>query len=202
MMRRTHSDHSGRCRAERCLAERLPADRRPAERRPATLIAIVIVTLALWAPNHAVCADGTLQVVLNTSKAGPRTVEPLTERAILRDYKFAWVNLELALESDSTRPLNGLFAGSANTWLRDAVTSQRRSGITSRYLNQNHKVDAAFYAPEGDVIELHDTAEYDLQIFDGSKTIHDEHVIVHYVVLMTPGSDRWVVRQLQTVPQF
>jgi hypothetical protein len=106
------------------------------------------------------------------------------------------------LESNSTAPLSGLFAGNANAWLTNAVTSQRSRGLSSRYLNQNHKVEAVFYAPEGDMIELHDTADYDLQIFDGGKTIHDEHVVVHYVVLMTPGADRWVIRQLQAVPQF
>jgi hypothetical protein len=26
--------------------------------------------------------------------------------------------------------------------------------------------------------------------------------VVHYVVLMTPGADRWVIRQLQSVPEF
>ena len=56
--------------------------------------------------------------------------------------------------------------------------------------------------PEGDVMELHDTAQYQLQIVDGDKTIHDERVVVRYVVLMTPGADRWVIRQLQAVPQF
>jgi len=106
------------------------------------------------------------------------------------------------LESNSSAPVNGLFVGTANAWLTSAVTNQRNSGLSSRYLNQNHKVDAVFYAPEGDMIELHDTANYDLQIFDGGKSIHDEHVVVHYVVLMTPGADRWVVRQLQAVPQF
>jgi hypothetical protein len=126
----------------------------------------------------------------------------MTERAILRDYKFAWVNLDRALESNSTAPLTGLLAGTAGEWLNDAVASQRRSGLTSRYLNQSHKLDAVFYAPEGDVIELHDTADYDLQILDGSKTIHNEHVVVRYVVLMTPGADRWVIRQLQAVPEF
>jgi hypothetical protein len=37
---------------------------------------------------------------------------------------------------------------------------------------------------------------------DGSKSIHSAHAVVHYVVLMTPGADRWVVRQLQAVQQF
>jgi len=29
-------------------------------------------------------------------------------------------------------------------------------------------------------MELHDTAEYQLQISDGGKVIHDEHAVVHY----------------------
>ena len=98
--------------------------------------------------------------------------------------------------------LNGLFAGTANTWLKGKVSTQRLSGLSSRYSNQSHKVDAVFYAPEGDVIELHDTAEYDYRVLDGSKSIHSEHAVVHYVVLMTPGADRWVVRQLQAVQHF
>ena len=165
----------------------------------AKLVAFAVMVLLL--PRYSAGAD-TPQVSLNTSKAGPRAVETLTERSILRDYKFAWTNLELALESSSTAPVNGLFAGTASTWLNDAVASQRRNGLTSRYLNQNHKVEAVFYAPEGDVIELHDSADYDLQILDGGRTIHSEHAVVRYVVLMTPGADRWVIRQLQAVPQF
>lgn len=142
------------------------------------------------------------QVTMNFSKAGPRTVEALTERALLRDYKFAWTNLAHAFESNSAGSLDGLFVGNASTWLRDAIAGQRRSRLSSRYSNQSHKVEAVFYAPEGDVIELHDVAEYDYQIIDGSKTIHTEHATVRYVVLMTPGADRWVVRQLQSVQQF
>jgi hypothetical protein len=162
---------------------------------------IVLGVLAMLTPKYSAAAD-TPQVILSTSKASPRAVESLTERSILRDYKFAWASLEEALESNSTDTLNGPFAGNASMWLNDAVNSQRRSGISSRYLNQSHKLEAVFYAPEGDVIELHDTAEYQLQILDGTKPIHDEHVVVHYVVLMTPAADRWVIRQLQAVPQF
>jgi hypothetical protein len=164
-------------------------------------IAIGCVALALVAGNLK-AADASPQVTLNVTKAAPRTVEPLTQRALLRDYKFAWANLAQALESNSVDSLNGLFAGTANTWLKGKVSTQRQSGLSSRYSNQTHKVDAVFYAPEGDVIELHDTAEYDYQVLDGGKSIHSEHAVVHYVVLMTPGADRWVVRQLQAVQQF
>jgi len=165
----------------------------------AQCIALALLTLAAHA---AWAADASPQVTLSVSKAAPRQVEALTQRALLRDYKFAWTNLAQALESNSTGPLNGLFVGTANTWLKDAVDSQRQAGLSSRYLSQAHKLEAIFYAPEGDVIELHDVAEYDFQVLDGSKTIHTEHAVVRYVVLMTPGADRWVIRQLQSVQQF
>jgi hypothetical protein len=162
---------------------------------------IAAVAFALLFSRPAMCAD-SVQVSLDSSKAVPRQVEPLTERSILRDYKSAWTNLAQALESNSIAPLNGSFIGTANAWLNDAITGQQRSGLTSRYSNQTHHLEAVFYAPEGDVIELHDTASYHLQILDGNKTIHDEQVTVHYVVLMTPASDRWLIRQLQSTPQF
>jgi hypothetical protein len=167
-----------------------------------TRVTMLCFALVLGAAQSVLGADGSPQMTLNVSKAAPRSVETLTQRALLRDYKFAWTNLAQALQTNSAAPVSGLFVGSANRWLRDAVSSQRRSGLSSHYSNQNHKVEAVFYAPEGDVIELHDVAEYDYQILDGGKAVHNEHALVHYVVLMTPGADRWVVRQIQAVQQF
>lgn len=161
-----------------------------------------ISMLVVLATIYSAAGDSAPNVTLNISKAAPRQVEPLTERAVLRDYKFAWANLTQALATSSTDPLNGLFEATADTWLSDAIKDQQRTGLSRRYLNQNHKVDAVFYSPEGDVIELHDTAEYDMEILDGGKTIHNEHATVHYVVLMIPGAERWVIRHLQAVPQF
>lgn len=158
---------------------------------------LFVVPAAFSAP-----VDAAPEITLNATNEGPRKIEPLTERSVLRDYKFGWTNLAAAFESNSIGAMNGLFAGTAQTWLNEAVKGQISTGLTSRYLNQHHKLDAVFYAPEGDLIELHDTAEYDYQILDGGKTIHTEHAVVHYVVLMTPGADRWVIRQLQSVPQF
>jgi hypothetical protein len=164
------------------------------------LCATVLLSL-LW--NCGLfAADNAPQVTMDANKANPRSVEPLTQRAIIRDYKFAWGNIDSALASNSFGPLNGLLAGTANDQLKGMVTSQGHSGMTSRYLNQNHQLEAVFYAPAGDVIELHDTAEYDFEIRDGGKAIHNEHAVVHYIVLMTPAADRWVIRQLQAVPHF
>lgn len=167
-----------------------------------TLIGRLAALLLLVCSISSFAADTDPQVSLETGKVTPRAVEPLTQRSIVRDYKLAWAQLSQALEANSVGPLNGLFSGTAHDWLRDRVQSQQTSGVTSRYSNQSHKLEAVFYAQEGDVMELHDTAEYDLQVSDGGKVIHTEHAVVRYVVLMTPGADRWVVRQLQAVPQF
>jgi hypothetical protein len=150
----------------------------------------------------AVAAGPAVGVELDVSKAAPRAVEDQTRRRIEADYRFAWKNLAEAVEGNSSVPLQSLFVGSANKWLTDTVASQQQSGLKTKYLNQNHKLDAVFYAPEGDVMELHDTAEYQMQVFDGGKVIYDQPVVAHYVVLMTPGADHWVVRQLQSVPHF
>jgi len=151
---------------------------------------------------NSYAADAMVEVQLDVKKAAPRAIEELTEGRILRDYRFAWTSMAQALQFNTFDPLEGPFSGEARRWLRQTVTSQQQSGLSHRYTDQNHRLEAVFYSPEGDVVELHDTAQYHLQILDGEKDIHDENVVVHYVVLMTPGADRWTIRQLQAVPQF
>lgn len=169
-------------------------------RRVVPMVAMLI--LLLGSTFYSYGADSAVQVQLDVKKAAPRAVESLTERGILRDYRFAWTSMAQALEFNTLDPLEGPFTGEAKQWLRETVLSQQRSGLNQRYVGQTHRLEAVFYAPEGDVMELHDTAEYQLQISDGGKIIQDEHVVLHFVVLMTPGADRWVIRQLQAVPQF
>src|SRR2546423_4655671 len=137
----------------------------------AALALFSFMSIFILTSANAVAADVSPQVILNASKAGPRALEDQTERTIRRDYGFAWKSLAQALDSNSVSALNGMFAGTASAWLHDTVMNQRNSGVKSRYLNQTHKLEAAFYSPEGDVIELHDTAEYNLQILDGEKPV-------------------------------
>lgn len=146
--------------------------------------------------------EGVPQIKLSTNLARARAVEDLTRSALTRDYGLAWRSLAQAFESGSPAVLDGYFVGSARKELGGAVASQRKEGLRSRYPLQEHSVEAVFYAPEGDVVELHDTARCELQVMDGGKLIHDEQVVLHYVVLMTPAADRWVVRQLQAVSRF
>lgn len=168
----------------------------------ALALALCVLATLFAAPLHAQEPDSAVQVQLDAKAAAPRAIESLTERRVLQDYRLAWASMAHALEFNVTDPLEGPFAGEAKQSLRETVANQQHSGLSERYVGQNHKLEAVFYAPEGDVIELHDTADYQLQVLDGSKTIHDQHVILHYVVLMTPAADRWVIRQLQAVPAF
>jgi hypothetical protein len=164
------------------------------------LLAAILLLFAFALYSKA--ADNAVRVQLDTKETKPRAMESLTGRGILRDYRFAWIGMAQALESNSLAPLEGSFAGDARQWLRETVVNQQHSGLSQRYAGQNHKLEVVFYAPEGDVMELHDTAEYQLQLLDGAKVIRDQHVVQHFVVLMTPGADHWVIRQLQAVPQF
>jgi len=179
---------------------RLSSARSSATSRITSFVMLCLAALVflLYTPQ----SNAAVNVELNVTDAGPRAVESLTERGVLRDYRIAWISLAHALEFNALDALSGPFVATAKQSLMDSVASQRRSGLSTRYLNQNHKVEAVYYAPEGDVIELRDAAEYQLQILDGGKLIHDEHVVMHYVVLMTPAADHWVVRQLQAVSQF
>lgn len=168
------------------------------------IIPAIVVSAALFGfALTTYAADSTdPQVKLDVSKTTPRQVEELTEKGILRDYRLAWSSLAQAMELNTLDPLDGPFAGEAKRTLRLSVISQQHSGVSTRYIGQTHQVEGVIYSPEGDVMELHDTAQYQVQITDGGKVIHDERVLIRYVVLMTPGADRWVIRQLQAVPNF
>jgi hypothetical protein len=145
-------------------------------------------------------AQNAPEVKLVVESASPRAVESLTERSIARDYTAAWRTLAEASEKSSPSLLDAYFIGGAKATFARALAEQKKTGTHVRYLNQTHHLKAVFYAPEGDVMELQDAAEYQMQIVSDDKVIHDEHVVVQYIVLMTPGADRWVIRQLQAVP--
>jgi hypothetical protein len=170
---------------------------------PSTIALLAGLSICILAAGpNARAANSGVQVQLDVKQAAPRQVEALTERGVARDYRLAWTSMAQALEFNTLDPLVGAFSGDAQQWLGQTVASQQQSHLSRRYTNQTHEVEAVFYAPEGDALELHDTAQYQLQLLDGDKTIDDERVVVHYVVLMTPGADRWVIRQLQAVQQF
>jgi len=159
----------------------------------------VLICAAAVMYLRASASDEIPRVQLNTENVGPRQIEELTGKSIPRDYALAWQTMAQALENNRTDVLDGYFTGFEKDELTQRVKSQIKSGLHTRYQDRGHKLEAIFYAPAGDAMELRDRAQLDMQVLDGGKVIYEEPVNVAYVVIMSPGADRWLVRQLQAV---
>jgi hypothetical protein len=159
--------------------------------------ALLICAAAMYL--RASASDEIPRVQMNAENVGPRQIEDLTGKSIPRDYALAWQTMAQALENNRTDVLDGYFTGFEKDELTQRVKSQIKSGLHTRYQDRGHKLEAIFYAPAGDAMELRDRAQLDMQVLDGGKVIYEEPVNVEYVVIMTPGADRWLVRQLQAV---
>lgn len=146
---------------------------------------------------RASASDEVPRVQLNADNVGPRQIEDLTSKSIPRDYAVAWQSMEQALAENRADVLDAYFTGLAKDELKTRVKSQTASGLHTHYTDRGHKVEAIFYAPAGDAMELRDRAQLDMQVLDGGKVIFDEPVNLEYTVIMTPGADRWLVRQMQ-----
>lgn len=162
---------------------------------------LVAYSLFSWHTKDA-RADSGPQVKLDASAATPRSIEDETQQAIVRDYARAWTDLSRAFQFSSPKLLDAYFVSTARTQLGNAVADQARDKLVTRYSAQDHILKAVFYSPEGDVLELHDSVRLTVSLADGSKPITEQSETRNYVVLMTPGADRWVIRQLQQVQQF
>jgi len=169
--------------------------------RYVSLLAIFAIVLSGVVAYHLrASADEHLpRVQLNADNVSPRPIEDLTGKSIPRDYAFAWQTLAEALESNKTGLLDGYFTGLAKQNFTQRINSQIKSGLQTRYTDRGHKLEALFYSPAGDVMELRDHAQVDMQVLDGGKVIYEEPVNAQFMVLMTPGADRWMVRQLQAM---
>lgn len=149
-----------------------------------------------------VLADSAPAISVNVSNAGPRQVEDTTQRAVARDYAAACQTMTEALDQNRTDLLAGNFIGSAGDKLLATIDDQRKSGLHQHIVDKGHSVDAVFYSQEGSAMELHDTAQFQLDLMDGSKVVHSEDATIHYVVLLTAAENSWKVRVLEAVPNF
>ena len=161
----------------------------------------VLVCAAVVLRLGASASDKLPNVQLNADNIGPRQIEDLTGKSIPRDYALAWQSIEQALNDNRSDVLDAYVTGFAKDELTQRVKSQIKSGLQTRYRDRGHKLDAVFYAPAGDAMELRDRAQLDMQVLDGGKVVYEEPVDLNYIVLMTPGADRWLVRHLQAVEQ-
>ena len=163
-----------------------------------TILLIAFVCAILVGDFRAAAAAEPPRVELNADNIGPRPLEDLTSKSLPRDYAFAWQTMEQALEENRPGLLEGYFTGMAKQDLTQRVNSQIKSGLHMHYEDRGHKLEALFYSPAGDAMQLRDRAQLDVQVLDGGKVIYDEPMTLQYVVIMTPGADRWLVREIQT----
>ncbi len=172
----------------------------PAPRTAVFTIAVFAVT-AICTPAlfRALHADSLPQVRLNADGIAPRPIEELTGRNVTRDYAYAWRDLAAASQSNRADLLNDYFTGFAKDNFTQRIADQRRTGVTVRYIDHGHNVKAFFYSPDGGEMQLLDHAQLEIQVLDSGKVIHQETVTQPYLVLMTPGADRWFVRSLEAV---
>jgi len=142
--------------------------------------------------------DNPPGVHLSTSHATPREVEDTTQKAIVRDYSAAWSALTDALVNNDAGALDSAFTGIAHDQFAARVRDQLKTGLSTQIIDRAHNLEAVFYSPDGSAMELHDTAQVEIQVVDGGMVIHSEQTTLHYVVLMTVAEDRWKVRLLQS----
>lgn len=166
------------------------------------LASMLAVALIAMLPALKTYADTPPSIAVNVGNAGPRQVEDTTQRAVARDYAAAWQAMTKALDQNRTDLLGPSFIGRANDKLVSTIEDQRKNGLRQQIVDRGHNVDAVFYSPEGSAMELHDTAQVQLQLMDGSKVIHSEEATIHYVVLLTAAENSWKVRVLEAVPSF
>jgi len=170
-------------------------------------VAFLLAVMFFAVPSSRVLADtnaaaGMPDVTLDSSQAMPRQVEDATEKAVTRDYAAAWQTMIEALEQNRADLLNPNFIGTANDKLKKTIQQQSQAGLQRRYVDRGHRVQAIFYSSDGSAMELHDTAQFSVQLLDGDKVVATKDGSAQFVVLMTAAENSWKVRIFQEVPSL
>lgn len=139
------------------------------------------------------------EVHLDAEGLTPRPIEELTGTTIARHYALAWRDLEDALESSRPDGLGEEFTGFAKDLFSRRIGDQQRTGLHVQIVDHGHRLKAIFYSTDGAAMQLLDHAQLEIQTFDGNKLIDTQKAPREYMVLMTPGADRWYVRDLEEV---
>jgi hypothetical protein len=139
------------------------------------------------------------EVHLDADGLAPRPIEELTGTTIAQHYAQAWRDLEGALEFGQADRLGEEFVGFAKDHLGRRIGEQKQAGIHVRIVDRGHNLKAVFYSTDGTAMQLLDQARLEIQTYDGDKLLDTQNAAHEYVVLMTPGADRWYVRDLEEV---
>jgi hypothetical protein len=167
-------------------------------RASATLL--LVCAALIWNSDNSVRAASLPRVTLNAESIAPRPIEQRTGETVTRDYAHAWQDLAECLDGNRTDVLNDYFTGTAKERLTQRITDQRKAGLRTLYLDHGHQVKAVFYSPDGGEMQLVDSAQIEVRVFEGQKQIYTANSTHKYLVLMTPGADRWYVRSLESIP--
>jgi hypothetical protein len=167
-----------------------------------TLITIVMSAAAfssLWIGARVHAASILPKVVLSADSLAPRPIEQRTGEAITHDYAQAWQDLTDCLRTNRASLLSDYFAGQAKLRLTRRINEQRRVGLRTEVIDRGHRVRAVFYSLDGGEMQLEDQVQLEIATFDGKQMVYSGLSAEKYLVLMTPGADRWYVRSLQSV---
>lgn len=140
------------------------------------------------------------QIRLDAIELVPRPIEELTQTAIAHHYALAWQDMTAALDSGRTGKLSEEFVGFAKDRLMQRIGEQKQTGVHIRILDHGHHLKAVFYSADGTAMQLIDQADLEIQIYDRGKLLDTQSAPHEYIVLMTPGADRWYVRDLEEIP--
>jgi hypothetical protein len=163
-----------------------------------TFVSCIGVATVCLTPGVVASAD-LPRVTLSAGSLAPRPIEQRTGTAVAHDYAQAWHDLAICLDENRTDLLDDHFAGEAKRQLALRVADQKTSHLRTRYVDGGHTVKAIFYSVDGGEMQLLDEAQLEIRVVDGDKLISTSTSTQKYIVLMTPGSDRWYVRFLQSV---
>ena len=163
-------------------------------------LALLLTGVAPMISRALAADDAGTALKLDTSQAGPRQVEDVTQEAVSREYAAAWRNLETALEENRTDILDKSFVGRAQQRFTDQIEAQKKNGLKTRLVDRGHKVKAVFYSPEGSAIQLIDSADLEMQVLDGNDVVYSKPVQREYIAIMTVTGSGWRVRVLESAP--
>jgi hypothetical protein len=165
-----------------------------------TLISFLEAAIFVATACFLAVAQSSPPVHLNADGLAPRPIEELTGTTLVRHYAQAWSDFALALDSNRIEGLGEEFTGFAKDRLAQRIKDQQQTGVHVRIVDHGHQLKALFYSTDGTAMQLLDRAQLEIQTLDGEKLIDTENATHEYMVLMTPGADRWYIRDLEEVP--
>ncbi len=171
--------------------------------RPFTALMVFTIGAAILVGrcgNVSVRAASLPKVVLSAEGLAPRAIEQRTGEVVTHDYAQAWQDLASALNENRADLLGDYITGEAKSRLMKRILDQKKTGIRTQLVDNGHQVKAVFYSPDGGEMQLEDRVHLGIKVMDGEKTISSADSTANYLVLITPGADRWYLRSLESVP--